>query len=294
MRVAVFGAAGMLGKAILRRLSRTSEVRAFGYARHAREVGSTTIAPPIQPEMYALPSITNDYELRDILAASNPDVIVNCIGHRGAKSNEDNVADVILANSWWPHQLAALAQAANARLIHFSSDGVFSGRQGGYREDDIPDAQDLYGRSKLLGEPLGEHCLTIRTSIIGHDHAESPQLLDWLLRQKGSVFGYRNMVFSGLTTIEISNIVADILLQRTDMSGIWNIASEPISKYDLLAIVIDKYQLEIELTPAPQPVIDRSLDGSRFNASTGYAPPTWLELITELRQSYRETQKVKQ
>lgn len=294
MRVAVFGAGGMLGKAILRRLSVTPEITAFGYARNTGKVSFSSIATSLQAELLMLPSLTDSYGLGESLAALNPDVIVNCIGHRGTEPGADKVADMVLANSWWPHQLAALADATNARLIHFSSDGVFSGRQGRYREDDIPDAEDLYGRSKLLGEPVGAHCLTIRTSIIGHDHFESVQLLDWLLRQQGSVCGYSNVIFSGLTTVEISKIVADILLHRSDMSGVWNIASQPISKYDLLAIVIDQYRLGIDLMPAPQPVCDRSLDGSRFSASTGYIPPTWPDLIANLWHSLNETQKVRQ
>jgi dTDP-4-dehydrorhamnose reductase len=293
MRVAVCGSGGMLGKEILRRLSHTPDVRVFGYARKAHGVRPTGVALPVAAEVFALTSLTNIVEIRESLAISSPDLIVNCIGHRGIPSTANEASDMVLVNSWWPHQISAIAGAMNARLIHFSSDGVFSGRRGRYREDDFPDAQDLYGRSKLLGEPIGDHCLIIRTSLIGHDYPESNQLLDWFLRQRGRVPGYEKVVFSGLTTVEIAKIVAEILLQRPDMNGLWNIASQPISKYTLLARIVDQYRLEIELSPHPHPVSDRSLDSSRFNAATGYAPPEWPDLISELWHTYQATRGVK-
>jgi dTDP-4-dehydrorhamnose reductase len=290
MRVAVFGAGGMLGRAILRHLRHKDGVRVFGYARTTGTARAPTAEPAAHAEMFALPSLTSVSALQEQLARSKPEAIINCIGRRGRPSTNDAVADMVLANSRWPHQIAALAASVDARLIHFSTDGVFSGNKGGYQESDIPDAEDHYGRSKLLGEPEGKHCLTIRTSMIGHDHAESDQLVDWFLRQSGEIRGYENVVFSGLTTVEIAKVLGDILLPRSDMSGVWHLASHPISKYALLAQLAAQYQAAVELKPWPAPVSNRSLDGSRFNAATGYTPPTWPNLIAELWQSHQETQ----
>ena len=196
---------------------------------------------------------------------------------------------MINANSLWPHSLAKLAGDLGARLIHFSSDGVFSGRQGQYRENDNPDPIDVYGHSKLLGEPDYPHCLTLRTSMIGHASKESDQLVDWLIRQNGTIKGYQQVIFAGLPTIEIALIVRSILLPRVDMAGVWHLAAEPISKFELLGLIVKRYGLDIEVIPIPDPVTNRSLDASRFCTTTGYVAPAWSELIDrmyEYQKSY--------
>ncbi len=273
----------MLGRAVLHRLSQTPELSAYAFSR---KLPHSSAAPETLTHYRQICDLKSTSEIRQLLAAVKPEVIINCLGRRGVPSNAQGAADMILANTWWPHQLAMLAAEANARLIHVSSDGVFSGKNGPYSEDALPDAQDLYGRSKLLGEPTGPHCLTIRTSIVGHDHAESDQLLDWLLRQRGMVNGFQGVVFSGLTTIELARVVAELILPRPELHGVWHVASTAISKHALLALVAAQYKLDVSLTPCPHPTNDRTLDGSRFAAATGYCAPAWQDLISQLHQSH--------
>ena len=226
----------------------------------------------------------DDDQFVQVLADFGPNVIVNCVGCRQQPRSPAEAVKMIYANSLVPHKLAKLAGEFGARLIHFSSDGVFSGRRGLYREDKVPDPVDVYGHSKLLGELDYPHCLTLRTSMIGHASKESDQLVDWLFRQKVKINGYRQAIFSGLPTIEIAMIVREILLPRTELMGIWHLAAAPISKFKLLRLIVERYGLDVEVVPTPEPVIDRSLDASRFYTATGYVAPSWPELIDRMRE----------
>jgi dTDP-4-dehydrorhamnose reductase len=187
-------------------------------------------------------------------------------------------------NSDWPHRLARMAEGVGARLIHISSDGVFSGRRGQYRETDTPDPTDPYGRSKLLGEPAGAHCTVVRTSLIGHAYPDSNQLVDWLLRQTGIVTGFQRSIFSGMPVTEAARIVHGILLRRPDIVGIVHLAAPPISKFDLLTRIAALYGLDLEVRPAQEPVLDRSLDASRFASLCGYATPGWPRLLEDMKR----------
>ncbi len=225
----------------------------------------------------------NPDSLLQILAAVRPDVVVNCVGIvKQVAAAKDPVASLTV-NALFPHRVAAACQAAGARLIHISTDCVFSGVKGGYTEADIPDADDLYGRSKLLGEVSGSQCLTLRTSIIGRELSRQSGLLEWFLaNRQARVRGYTNAVFSGFTTQALGEILAWVIADQPTLAGLYHVASEPMSKYSLLAKVSKAFGLQTEIEPYTGYRCDRSLDASRFRTVTGWHPPSWDAMIVAL------------
>lgn len=219
------------------------------------------------------------------LARVRPRVVVNCVGIVKQDAAAKDPLTSISINSLFPHRLAAICRAANARLIHLSTDCVFSGRRGQYAEDDPADAEDLYGKSKNLGEVGGEGCLTIRTSMIGRELSGSQGLLEWFLSQQGkTVRGFRRAVFSGFTTQALSEIIARIIEEHGELEGVWHVAAEPISKFDLLTLIKETARLNIQIEPDDTFHCDRSLNGARFCQATGFVPPTWSDMISRLFQ----------
>ena len=214
---------------------------------------------------------------------ARPEAVINCIGivkQRAAASAPDQSMRV---NARFPTLLARLCRERGCRLLHLSTDCVFSGLRGGYSEDDQPDPVDLYGRSKLLGEVAGEGCLTLRTSMIGRELAGRAGLLEWFLCQRGGrVQGFRSAVFSGLTTAALARVIAALLSDHPGLEGLFHVASQPISKHDLLLRIDRALDLRIEIEPVNEPVCDRSLDGSRFASATGIMVPSWDSMIEGL------------
>jgi len=208
-----------------------------------------------------------------------PDVVVNCVGVVKQLAAADDALISIPLNSLLPHRLAHLCAETGSRLIHFSTDCVFSGKKGSYLESDVPDATDLYGRSKLLGEVDYPHAITLRTSLIGHELHGARSLLSWFLAQEGSVKGFTKAIFSGLPTVEIARVIEEYLLPHPDLHGVYQLSVDPISKHDLLSIVKDVYGKQIEIIPDDSLVIDRSLDSNRFREATGFVPKPWSELV---------------
>ena len=215
-----------------------------------------------------------------VLDENCPDVVVNCIGVvKQLDMGKDPIACISL-NSLFPHLLAELCTERGIRLIHISTDCVFSGKLGLYREDSFADADDLYGRTKYLGEVAGAGCLTLRTSIIGRELSWAHGLVEWLLSQEGkSVKGFRRAIFSGLTTIELSRVILRIVTEFLDLSGVYQVAATPINKHDLLCMISDVYGLNVDIEPDDDFVCDRSLDGKRFREATGIVTPSWLDMI---------------
>jgi dTDP-4-dehydrorhamnose reductase len=180
-----------------------------------------------------------------------------------------------------------VCRTAGARLIHVSTDCVFDGKKGNYTENDISNATDLYGRSKFLGEvAYSPHCVTLRTSIIGHEIKGRLGLIEWFMSQDKKIQGYKNAIFSGFPTIEVAHILRDYILPNQNLTGIYHISSDPISKYELLKLVAEKYDKKIEIEPYDDFYQNRSLDSSLFRKITGYEPPTWPELIEKMYKHY--------
>jgi dTDP-4-dehydrorhamnose reductase len=222
------------------------------------------------------------------MARVQPQVVINCIGVIKQVKGADNPLFAIPVNGVLPHRLARLCKPAMARLIHISTDCVFSGDKGNYTETDVPDAVDLYGRSKCMGEVHQPHTITLRTSFIGHELRGQHSLLGWFLSRRGRCRGFTRAVFSGLPAVVLAQIVRDVIIPRADLYGLYHVASEPISKFDLLQLVARVYGKTIEVDRQDSPVIDRSLDARRFRAASGYSPPDWPELVNVMHAYYRE------
>jgi dTDP-4-dehydrorhamnose reductase len=218
-----------------------------------------------------------------VLSRVMPDVIVNCVGVIKQRADAKNAIPSITLNALLPHWLLAAGAAHGARLIHISSDCVFSGRAGNYREADFCDADDLYGRTKALGEVRDGNAVTIRTSIIGRELHHHESLLDWFLRQETrTVPGYRRALWSGVTTIHLSELVGRIVRNHRDLRGLFHVSSGTMSKHDLLQLVKTGYGLDITIEPDETVVIDRSLDGRKLEAAIGYKSPSWEEMVDQL------------
>lgn len=226
-----------------------------------------------------------------VIREVKPDVVLNCIGIIKQLKESKSAIPSITINALLPHQLAQACAAAGSRLVLFSTDCVFSGRKGGYIEADVADAEDLYGRTKFLGEVADQgHVITLRSSIIGRELRTGHSLIEWFLAQKGrKISGFRRAVFSGLTTIEMGRTVDFVLHQQPALHGLWHVASAPISKYDLLCLVRDRFKVPVEIEPDDTFCCDRSLRADRFNHATGYEPPTWDHMIEELAARERNS-----
>ena len=284
MKLLILGASGMLGNNLFQFFSSKSEFETFATVRNKSTLGKVYSSKKV----LEISDIKNIKELNFILKRISPTVVINCIGSIKQKNKLNNTREIIYINSLLPHLLEEACKKVGARMIHFSTDCVFSGKLGKYTEENEPDAQDLYGLSKRLGEVLNENSLTLRTSIIGHELKSNLSLLDWFLSQENKVKGYKKAIFSGLTTIEIGKVLEKIIFPNLHLSGLFHLSVDPINKYDLLNLVAIEYKKNIKILEDSEIIIDRSLDSSKFKALTGYNPPSWQELIKELNDYYNE------
>ena len=279
-RVLILGASGMLGHKLWQR------------CRDRFDTWATVRSAYQDYERFGLfdpERLVTDLDITDFdrmaqaLAAIRPQVVVNCIGIVKQRPAAQDPIAALTVNALFPHRLARLCQAAGCRLVHLSTDCVFSGKKGMYTETDPSDAQDLYGRTKLLGEVDGPGCLTLRSSMVGRELRATNGLVEWFLsNQKAKVRGFTHVVFSGFTTLAMAGIIADIIEQRPELSGVYHVSSEPLSKYDLLCLLRHAFEADIEIEPYAHVRENRSLDGSRFRAETGFRPVPWPEMILQM------------
>ncbi|WP_374088824.1 dTDP-4-dehydrorhamnose reductase family protein [Methylomicrobium lacus] len=281
-KILVLGATGMLGNAFFRYLSSAPELQVWGTVQNAD--GRRFFADDLQPYLLANVNVLDFDTLVGAFEKVRPDAVINCIGLIKQLADANDPLSALPINAMLPHRLAKLCALANARLIHFSTDCVFSGRTGMYSETDPSDAEDLYGKSKYIGEPTDfPNALTLRTSIIGHELYRHVSLVDWFLSQQGSVKGYQKAIFSGLPSVELARIIRAFVLPNPELSGLYHVSAAPIDKCSLLKLVAEAYQKTIAIIPDEQVAIDRSLDSTRFREATGYAPPSWPELILMMK-----------
>lgn len=283
MRVLVLGGGGMLGHKVFQVLSEKLET----YAAFHRENGAWQVYPMYKDldhkYLHGGVDVRHFHDVIRVFKRVQPDVVVNCVGIIKQVEEAQNPVISLKVNALFPHLLAEFCRTVDTRLIHISTDCVFSGSKGNYREEDYPDAGDLYGRTKLLGEVEGEGCLTIRTSIIGRDFRRDTGLLEWFLSSEGlTIKGYSRAEFSGLTTQALAEIIKKIILDFPDLSGLYHVSSESIDKYTLLTEIRDALDVQIDIKKDRQVEIDRSLNSDRFREDTGIRIPAWKEMINEL------------
>lgn len=276
----MLGASGMLGHKLWQVLGETFETWGTVRSTHSRHPSRQLFA---SGRIMANVDATDFDSVVRAVARVRPQAVVNAIGVIKQLPAAKDPITCLTINSLFPHRLAKVCEVAGARLVHISTDCVFSGRKGMYTEDDMPDAEDLYGRSKLLGEISESGALTLRTSIIGRELASGNGLIEWLLAQRGgSVQGYEASIFSGLTTISLAQVVADLICRFPDLSGLYHVSSQPISKHDLLCLIRDATGLQLEIERVPGPRCDRSLNSTRFRETTGLQSPSWPQLVRDM------------
>jgi dTDP-4-dehydrorhamnose reductase len=286
MRILILGGDGMLGHQLLRHFTGRHDVRVT--LRLGREAYEAYRLFDQATAYFGIDGRQTD-SLLQVIADFRPEAVVNAIGIVKQRPESKEVIPSLEINSLLPHRLALVCRTVGARLLHLSTDCVFSGRKGNYCEADQPDAEDLYGRTKLLGEVSEPHCITLRTSMIGPELSRKTGLLEWFLAQRGNtVKGFTKAIFSGFPTSELARIVERILMEVPKAYGVYHVAAAPISKYDLLTLIRDRLRLPITIERDSTFECDRSLDASHFHRDTGYSSPSWEAMIGDMAQHMTE------
>lgn len=273
MKIVILGANGMLGHKLYQVLKADTDIEVYGTIRGYLK--DAKIIPYIDVhEHFKVPRVIN---------VIKPDVVINCIGLVKQNPEAEDKHASVFVNAWFPHELAQICNQSKIRLIHVSTDCVFSGASGNYEEEDIPNPTDLYGYSKLLGEVDGEDILTIRTSMIGPELRGKYGLLEWLLKNRGKrISGFTESIFSGFTTYHLSLLLKKVLTEYKELTGLYHIASEPIDKYSLLEMINQAMRLGVQIEKIAGVKCNRSLNGTKFNNETGFQPPDWPTMVKEL------------
>ncbi len=286
MRILILGGDGMLGHQLLASWGGRHEVQVTlrNELESYRGLGLFT-----ERDAVTRIDVRSLDRVRGVIEALRPDAIVNAVGVVKQRAEAKETVPSLEINALFPHRLLELCRGAGVRLVHLSTDCVFSGKKGNYTEQDIPDPVDLYGQSKLLGELREPPALTLRTSIIGLELRRKTGLVEWYLAQKGAIPGFRRAIYSGFTTIEMARVIERILLSFPGLHGVWHVASAAISKYDLLRSLTEKLgRTDILIEADDQFVCDRSLCSSAFFKMTGYQAPSWDVMLDELANQIRQ------
>lgn len=274
MKTLVLGASGLLGNAVFRVLAEQSP----DVAGTVRDMAAGRFfAPELREKLVAAGDLEDDSRLARLFDEVRPDAVVNCISV-GQPAPADPMRTIALL-SVLPQRLARVCERAGARLLQMGTDGVFSGAKGAYTEADRPDATDLYGTAKFLGELRETHTVTLRTSILGPELGTHRSLLEWFLSQQGECRAYTRAIFSGFPSVVLAQVIRDVVLPQPRLHGVYHLATRPISKFELLQLVAGRWGKEIRLVADDSVVMDRSLDAARFREATGYTPPAWPQLV---------------
>ncbi len=282
MKVLVMGGDGMLGHQLLKTLRSVASLKATIRGDRPAE-GLAAVLPAA--DVYGGVDVRDPAAVAGVIDDFSPDVVVNAVGIVKQRPSAAEAVPSIEVNALFPHRLLQKVEAYGGRVIHLSTDCVFSGKKGGYVETDVPDAGDLYGRSKLLGELTEGNALTLRTSMIGRELKRKKSLLEWFLAQEGPVSGYLKAIFSGLTTAELSRVILRLITEYPEARGLYHLAGPAINKFDLLHLIKKHLGLSVEIQPDDWVAVDRSLDGTRFSTTFDYVPPSWDAMITELAET---------
>lgn len=289
MKILILGSSGMLGHKLYQVLSQK-----FNVIGSIRDNYQSIARYKFFKERTIISGIDakNIKTVADLINSQNPQVVINCIGIIKSLQQSQGRLNNIWINSLFPHQLYKICRSKGIRLIHISTDCVFSGKTGNYKESDPADAEDIYGKTKYLGEIDEQHALTIRTSIIGRELSTSNNLVEWFLSNEGKqVNGYTSAIFSGFPTITFAKIIEKIIIEQQQLHGLYHISSEPISKFSLLTMIRDELKLNIDIVQYPHYHCDRSLDSSLFREKTGFKPLSWKKMIAEFAGDTRQYQQ---
>ena len=277
MKILILGADGMIGHKIAHSLEDFELILASRKSISSKSIGI------INGKMVLHNLITDSLDL--LLDNTTPDIIINCAGITTRRGVEDNIVNTELLNSELPHKLDSWASLNSKKLIHFSTDCVFSGNRGNYQDDDFADADDIYGKSKALGEVNSPNTLTIRCSMIGRELYNFTELFEWLKKNKNKkIEGYSKVFYSGITTVRMGKILNQILNKNLNLSGVYNISSTPISKFDLLVKLSNAFNLNVDIKQNKNNKSNKVLISEKFTEITGIYPPNWDDLISEFKE----------
>ncbi len=286
MRILIFGGDGMLGHQLVEAWRGRHEV--WVTLRH-EAAAYPQRSPLLEGNTVFGVDVRQLQDVVDAVAAARPEAVVNAVGIVKQRPTAKEAIPSLEVNALFPHRLAQVCAASHARMVHLSTDCVFSGNKGRYVESDAPDPVDLYGRTKLLGEVKEPHCLTLRTSIIGLELRRKTSLVEWFLAQRGRIKGFRGAIYTGLTTLEMARAIEHFLTTQSELSGLWHLSSAPISKYDLLTSLSRRLgRSDAEIVPDDEFVCDRSLDWGALRDRTTYRVPSWESMLDELAESIRQ------
>jgi dTDP-4-dehydrorhamnose reductase len=284
-KILVVGASGMIGNALINFLSNIDKFSVFGTIR--------SLDSPIffknfnNIKIFNTINLENINSLVSVINLISPDIVINCIGVVKQSKEILNYYNTISLNSLFPHYLYTLSLKHRFRIIHISTDCVFSGSKGNYTERDFTDPNDLYGQSKLLGEIKSGDAITIRASLIGHEINRKQGIVEWFLSQEGTVEGYKKAIFSGLTSTEFARIIYENIIPNSNLRGLYHVSSVPISKHDLLILLKNIYnKTKINIVGSNKIIINRSLNSSYFQNQTGYLFKNWPQMIKEMKEIY--------
>jgi dTDP-4-dehydrorhamnose reductase len=282
MRIIILGGTGMLGHTLWERLSPSFPDTYTTIRKGRNDYGKDSLYQSNRVIEHI--NVLDLRLLAGVLRVVRPDVILNCIGITKRREELQNPIPSITLNALFPHRLVQMAAESGAKVIHFSTDCVFDGVTGHYRDDSPANATDLYGRTKALGEVSGSHALTLRSSFIGRELREGTELLEWFLSQRGVLKGFKNAIYTGLTTLELSRVIEKLLREYPGVSGLYNVSSDPINKFELLKLIGKKMHPHAEVSPEEAVHCDRSLDSTKFRKEFNYTPPAWKKMVEELSQ----------
>jgi len=285
LKILILGCNGLIGHSLFNILSDDTSLKVYGALRSSQL--KSFFREKLSNFIFSDFNIYDNSSISSLLIKSEAEVVINCIGITKHVSSSNDKSSLIFANSLFPHILNKICKEFNVRLIHVSTDCVFSGTKGDYIESDNTDSSDMYGKSKALGEINDVNCLTIRTSTIGHELNTKYGLLEWFLAQSDVCYGYSNAIFSGLPTVVLAEVLRDIIIPKKKLTGLLHIGSSPISKYDLLCLIKDVYKKNISIRKIDKPVINRSLNTDNFKSLSGFNMD-WNHLVIKMHNSYKE------
>ena len=282
MRILILGGDGMLGHTFFRQFRSDAPTQDVRVTLRQDLEAYAPFRLFSSSNAFAGMDVRSTDRLAEVFAEFHPEVVINAVGIVKQRSAAKESLPCLELNALLPHRVAVLCKGVGARMVQLSTDCIFSGHKGNYQEGDPSDAEDLYGKTKFLGEVYEDHCLTLRTSSVGHELGSSKGLLAWFLAQKGPVKGFKRAIYTGLTSPELARVVMDLILNHPEASGLYQLAGDPITKFDLLQLFNTRFQRGIEIVPDETFLCDRSLDSSRFRRQFGYVPPPWTTMVEDL------------
>ena len=280
-KILILGANGMLGHVLFNNFSKNNNYFTKGTLRNKKY--KKYFKQIYRNDLITNLDVTDISKLKKVISSFKPDILINCIGIIKQKK-KINYENMIKINSLLPRKLYEICEIYKTKLILISTDCVFLGLKGNYKESDLTDAKDIYGISKILGEYTNKNSLVLRTSIIGHELSSRNGLLEWFLSQKEHVSGYKNVYFSGVTPFELFKIL-DKYIIRSNLSGIYHIGAKKINKFDLLKIISKIYKKNIDIKPSYNEKLNRSLNFKKFKLQTGYINNKWIDMIKDMYQN---------